>query len=229
MNRTGIEWCDRTWNPVTGCKHDCSYCYARRMVEEGRLKNSPGYPNGFAPAFHPERVRAPLANKRTLKIFVSSMGDLFGSWVPTEWIEAVLAVCREAPWHHFMLLTKNPRRYAEFTPLPANVWLGVSGTTPSEVAARGDILRGIETDGFKFVSVEPIKPGAWRPGTVGDSLDAFDWTIVGCETGPKAPPPDVEGVRAIVDHVAASTTLFLKGNTSIEGPMHCPEDFLRAG
>lgn len=32
MNRSRIEWCDHTWNPVTGCQHGCSYCYARRMT-----------------------------------------------------------------------------------------------------------------------------------------------------------------------------------------------------
>lgn len=32
MNRSKIEWCDHTWNPITGCRHDCEYCYARRMV-----------------------------------------------------------------------------------------------------------------------------------------------------------------------------------------------------
>lgn len=33
MNKTKIEWCDSTWNPVTGCKHDCPYCYARRIAD----------------------------------------------------------------------------------------------------------------------------------------------------------------------------------------------------
>lgn len=32
MNRSKIEWCDHTWNPITGCRHDCKYCYARRMA-----------------------------------------------------------------------------------------------------------------------------------------------------------------------------------------------------
>lgn len=31
MNRSGIEWCDHTWNPITGCQHNCEYCYARKM------------------------------------------------------------------------------------------------------------------------------------------------------------------------------------------------------
>ena len=32
MNKTKIEWCDSTWNPVTGCYHGCPYCYARNMI-----------------------------------------------------------------------------------------------------------------------------------------------------------------------------------------------------
>lgn len=32
MNRSKIEWCDHTWNPITGCRHNCQYCYARRMT-----------------------------------------------------------------------------------------------------------------------------------------------------------------------------------------------------
>lgn len=31
MNRSKIEWCDHTWNAITGCRHGCKYCYARRM------------------------------------------------------------------------------------------------------------------------------------------------------------------------------------------------------
>ena len=30
---TKIDWCDATWNPVTGCYHRCEYCYARRIAE----------------------------------------------------------------------------------------------------------------------------------------------------------------------------------------------------
>jgi len=31
MNRSKIEWCDHTWNPITGCRHGCKYCYANTM------------------------------------------------------------------------------------------------------------------------------------------------------------------------------------------------------
>lgn len=32
MDKTKIEWCDSTWNPVTGCYHKCPYCYARGIA-----------------------------------------------------------------------------------------------------------------------------------------------------------------------------------------------------
>ena len=32
MQKSKIEWCDMTWNPITGCRHGCEYCYARRMT-----------------------------------------------------------------------------------------------------------------------------------------------------------------------------------------------------
>lgn len=33
MNKSKIEWCDSTWNPVTGCLHGCTYCYAEKIAK----------------------------------------------------------------------------------------------------------------------------------------------------------------------------------------------------
>ena len=30
--KTKIDWCDSSWNPITGCLHGCAYCYADRMA-----------------------------------------------------------------------------------------------------------------------------------------------------------------------------------------------------
>ena len=32
FHKTDIDWCTHTWNPVTGCRHGCDYCYARRYT-----------------------------------------------------------------------------------------------------------------------------------------------------------------------------------------------------
>ena len=36
MNKTGIEWCDMTFNPITGCYHNCEYCYAMKQSQRFR-------------------------------------------------------------------------------------------------------------------------------------------------------------------------------------------------
>jgi len=32
MNKSAIDWCDFSWNPVTGCNFGCEYCYAQRQA-----------------------------------------------------------------------------------------------------------------------------------------------------------------------------------------------------
>jgi hypothetical protein len=33
QDNTSIEWAQWSWNPLTGCKHDCPYCYARDIAK----------------------------------------------------------------------------------------------------------------------------------------------------------------------------------------------------
>ena len=68
MQKTKIEWCDYTWNPVVGCKHGCSYCYARKI--------STRFNGNFEPTFYPKRLNDKMPKKPS-KIFVCSMADLF--------------------------------------------------------------------------------------------------------------------------------------------------------
>ena len=127
MNKTRIEWCDSTWNPVTGCKHGCPYCYARRVAGRfGEAQRATGdhhifqappgstrYPYGYHPTFHRYRLDEPAHKTKGQTIFVCSMADLFGPWVPIRWIVEVLDACRKAPQHRYLFLTKHPKRYIE--------------------------------------------------------------------------------------------------------------------
>lgn len=130
----GIEWTDYTWNPVGGCRHACKWvmpdgsvaqCYAKSVAEGVAMA---AYPDGFEHHyFSPTRLDEPLKLKTPSKIFLDSMSDLMGHWVPDEHIYRVFDTCRAADWHLFQLLTKNPIRLLNFTDsIPANVWIGAS-------------------------------------------------------------------------------------------------------
>jgi len=62
MNKTPIEWCDMSWNPVTGCLHGCEYCYARKRAENAYFKK--GFPHRFEPMFHPQRLKSAIGLRR---------------------------------------------------------------------------------------------------------------------------------------------------------------------
>lgn len=138
MNKSAIDWCDFSWNPVTGCNFGCEYCYARRQatrfagnarlnmtneqlktdtaglyILEQPFKNYNGavlpFPAGFAPTFHKYRLGDPAKKKKPANIFVCSMADLFGNWIPEEWIEAVFEACKAAPPAQLLIPDQEPR------------------------------------------------------------------------------------------------------------------------
>ena len=206
MNRTKIEWTDFTWNPVTGCEYGCSYCYARSIT-----KRFPGlYPNGFEPTYHPERLEEPHRLKKPSKIYVVSMGDLLGDWVPDLWIDSVIRAAHECPQHIFQFLTKNPIRYLNFY-FPENCWLGVTIEAESKSKRFYDFFGAIiDKHNKTFVSFEPLL------GSVGlnkGQFNAFDWVIVGAQTGPNAKQPEKKWVEEIITEARkANCAIFLKDN-----------------
>lgn len=169
-----IEWAQWSWNPVTGCEHGCEYCYARDIAKRF-------YQHGFAPTLYPGRLACP-ANTKLPKgaenniglrnVFATSMGDLFGKWVPKEWILAVLSRAANAPQWNFLFLTKNPARLTEFK-FPKNAWVGTTVDTQARVKPAEKAFAKIDAT-VKFLSVEPLLEDL----TFGH-LDYFDWVIIG--------------------------------------------------
>lgn len=174
-----IEWAQWSWNPVTGCLHDCPYCYARAMAESERFAKA--YPNGFAPTLRPLTLLAPRKMKvpqqaakdtRFRNVFTCSMADLFGRWVPAEWIEAVLAEIRNAPQWNFLCLTKFPKRMAEFD-IPDNAWMGTTVDMQARVANAEAAFAKVKCR-VRWLSVEPmLEPLKFK------NLSNFDWVVIG--------------------------------------------------
>lgn len=160
----------RTWNPITGCRHECIYCWSRRMVERF-LKRTKKYRDvGFEPAFH--ECELSVRFRPGELVFVSDMGDMFGEWVPREWILRVLEHISKFPKTRFLLLTKNPKRFLEFIDaIPGNCILGATIETnlddvykayriskappPSERIKAMRRVRGV-WKGEIWISIEPI-------------------------------------------------------------------------
>lgn len=96
MNKTKIEWCDKTLNPVVGCSYGCPYCYARRI--NARFHYVPDFSE---PRFFPERLEQ-LKSKTPAKVFLTSMSDP-ADW-RREWVDAVIEAIESNPQHEYLLL-----------------------------------------------------------------------------------------------------------------------------
>jgi protein gp37 len=179
-----VGWARWTWNPVTGCLHECQvYCYAKDIAE-----HSTAFPVGFTPVFRSERLDAPKntpvpdvaeADPWNKRVFVVSMGDLFGKWVPREWNERVFAVCTANPQWDYLFLTKDPKRYLEFIDkLPPTAWLGASVDTQKRVRPTEDAFRELKHADplrrIRWLSVEPMLESVEF-----SDLSLFDWVVIG--------------------------------------------------
>jgi ParB/RepB/Spo0J family partition protein len=186
-----IEWAMWSHNPVTGCRHECPYCYARAIAENRMRFDAPAiYPDGFTPTFHPDAVQLPRqlrppakaeTDHRYKNVFLCSMADLYGRWVPREWIEAVLHECELAPWWNFLCLTKFPKRMAEFD-IPSNVWMGTTVDLQARVAAAEAGFARVRSK-VRWLSIEPLlEPLRFK------RMDLFDWVVIGGASAVAASP-----------------------------------------
>lgn len=182
MNRTKIEWCDYTWNPITGCSNGCPYCYARRIVK--RFPNIHGFEEGedgltgklglspqpFShPVFHPERLHEPQKVKKPSRIFVCSMGDLFDPHLSHLDRWEVFRVIKQCPQHTFITLTKRPEVAIEFwnygekvrglgrDEWPKNWWHGMSVTCQKDLMGSAMFNHFQNPAALWFLSIEPMR------------------------------------------------------------------------
>ena len=211
ISRTKIDWCDHVWNPVWGCRHNCPYCYARKLArrfgiekakQEKKHIESPGWTlellsslAGHLEAFQPTFLLSNFNKsfpRKPSRIFVDSMSDI-AFWKP-DWMHMVLKRIRRHPEHTFLFLTKDPRSYENLS-FPSNCWLGVTITTQAEMDALGAYLFGCswEKDANLFLSIEPIL----EPITL--TIEP-DWLILGAETGNRREKvvPELEWIQNLI-------------------------------
>ncbi|MBA7569368.1 hypothetical protein ES708_11107 [subsurface metagenome] len=161
--KTKIDWCDFSWNPVWGCRHDCPFCYARGLAR--RFGKKIAGRNDFEPVWIQANFDSPMPRQPS-RIFVDSMSDV-ACW-KEEWIAAVKKRMARNREHLFLILTKGRQ---------PNTWRTENvlfGSTAIDQAA----LEAVPKD-RDFVSIEPIV----GPVDLAVDLPDLGWIIVGAETG----------------------------------------------
>ena len=187
FNRTNdaIQWAWWTWNPVTGCLHDCRYCYARELASKESFRKT--FPAGFTPLLRHDRLSAPAnttfpvnsTEPESKRVFVCSMADLFGDWVPGEWITKVMDAANTAPDWEYLFLTKNPARYKDVI-LPKTAWAGVTLDAQNTAQAKADTIKAVEAK-VRWVSMEPLLE------PIDIDFRGIDWVVIGAMSGTRQP------------------------------------------
>lgn len=177
MQKTKINWCDLTWNPITGCDkiaQGCKNCYAESIAK--RFWGDRKFTDVI---FHEDRLSDKKLNSKTPKrIFVNSMSDLFHKNVTDTQIQMILDVIKSHPHHTFLVLTKriNRARNFNYNSIP-NLWLGYSASTQKDLDVGAEDLI-LTSSHIKWFSLEPlIEPIKFIP--------EVHWVVVGCESGSK--------------------------------------------
>lgn len=246
-DKSSIEWCDATWNPVSGCtkvSEGCANCYAERLAR--RFWGERPFSDVRC---HQERLNEPLRWRRSRRVFVNSMADLFHEQVPFSFIDRVFITMASARQHTFIVLTKRADRMAQYfryryrnamarpwadfcfawLQTYGNVWLGVSVEDQTRALERVPLLFVVPTP-VRLVSCEPLLgPILLRPwlsdrGPVDRQIHQIygcrgvNWVIVGGETGPGYRPMDLDWARTIRDQCHAATVPFFYKQSSAIRP-----------
>lgn len=223
FNKTNdnVDWAGYTWNPVTGCLHGCKFCYAEEIANMSRMKSV--YPLGFKPVFHEYRLDAPKNTAVDGRVFVCSMADLFGKWIPDEWIERVFESCMSAPEWEYMFLTKWPKRYNMLDKLP-KAWFGASIIQQVDVERVERDMQSFNTTGIKWISLEPmLEP------IIFNDLSWCDVVVIGSQTQANGQPafaPDFDWIVDVVNQCRdAGVKYYLKPNLmEVDPGMKLPRD-----
>jgi len=185
MNKTKIEWCDYTINPVKGlCPMACPYCYARAMYK--RFKWNPEIRFDLSALDSIDKIPAGS------RIFVGSTMELFGDWIDESILSRIFNVTvLNHPEHTFIFLTKQPQNLPKWSPFPENCWVGRTVTDDFTFRRDTAVFQKVKAK-VKFISFEPLLRWDFKADWDKDNdrlvrwLEGINWLIIGACTGTEA-------------------------------------------
>lgn len=234
MAGTAIEWTDRTLNPirarhkVTGrigwfCMHEspgCINCYSEKIsLWRGNGVRFRANHRDIVDIFLGEDVLIrPIRWNGKPRVFHFDMTDVFGDFVPDDWIDkffTVASLCTNITWQ---VLTKRSDRMREYfssrlwdnrsvvvakvgvieyrLPLP-NVWIGVSVEDKKRLCRLDDLIA--TPAALRWASFEPLLEDLGDlSGWLQPDKPHLGWGVIGGESGSNARDHNIGHHRNII-------------------------------
>ena len=235
MNETKIEWCDYSWNPVTGCKHHCKnvYCY-NTMKRTSPL-------NRFGATYKKNSVPIREANwksRESGKTHVAEKGEIYPyGFDPTLYphrlrepfkvkkpakIFVVDAGDLFGDWvprvwieNVLVVVSQNPQHTFQFLTknpkrmlefeFPENAWVGTSVNTSRDRNIAETVKK--VTAPINWLSIEPLM------GRIDFNFDDIQWIVIGAQTGNDPVMPKKVWIEEITDRAEnLGIPVFIKNN-----------------
>lgn len=202
------HWCSKT-------SPGCANCYAESVNTERFFFASTYKYEGNPPELELELIQWVLegwkkADEPAMRS-VCSMTDVFGEWVPQEWIFEILDAMNDSPTQTFLLLTKRPWimlfhiRYwlgkRGLPMLPENIWCGISTENQTTALLRIPVLLEVPA-AIRYISCEPLLEKIVLETIRG--FEKINWIIVGGEFGEGARPCHKEWIDSLIQSATAA-------------------------
>ncbi|MGA7312641.1 MAG: DUF5131 family protein [Silvibacterium sp.] len=187
-----------------------------RGERPAKPKRISGYAAQILAGTFPKVIKRP----QDRNVFTCSMADLFGKWVPDEWIARVFEqVSRYQRWN-FLFLTKFPQRLRSVCDdllkgFPDNAWVGCTVDSQARVKTAQEAFTGLRAK-VRWLSVEPMQERL----TFND-MSMFHWLVVGGKSassfnGTPEFQPELEWVEDLFKQArAANLTIYCKENLRV--------------
>lgn len=168
MQKTKIEWCDYSRNPIKGyCPNNCPYCYAHRRYNRFKWDKTLRFDERVLPTIR--------TIKEPSRIFIGSMIDMYHPDIPSRWVKEIIKFTRNYPGHTFITLTKFPENLYKFD-FPENWWIGITIDNFYKLGMINTIrsFSELKITGKRFISAEPLLTDLDHL-----PLQGIDWLIIG--------------------------------------------------
>jgi len=220
-----IEWTDKTWNPVWGCKAGCDYCYAKGIAKRFASQIARNEVIHYS-----KEVNVPITLQAE---FDDEMGDYFNeiendieNFEPTflnstfenfkftkkpskifvgsmsdiafwkdEWLMKLVSKIKSYPQHTFQLLTKFPKVYQKLDKIMPDNVW--FGVTITKESEVGKMRILNEYSGKSRIKYVSFEPLIEDLGFI--NISYVDWVIIGTMSGKKRKPTNNDLVTQIVN------------------------------